>query len=72
MIEYSTFINNSWVLGRHLTYLAVTKSAVDELIKYTGSQEIHGGTQSLFRKAHINSSRVLEESILCLRSSSPS
>jgi hypothetical protein len=72
LIEYATFINNSWDIVREITYLAVAKAAFDVLIKYADFKKAHEGTQSISQNVRSCNHHILSESINCLRSGSPS
>ncbi|OBT89299.1 hypothetical protein VE02_02609 [Pseudogymnoascus sp. 03VT05] len=69
--EFSTFITNTWNIAKEISYLAVSKAALDELIAAADFKKPPSGLKSIALRARPCSHTVWRDAIECLRLGSP-
>ncbi|KFZ16704.1 hypothetical protein V501_02094, partial [Pseudogymnoascus sp. VKM F-4519 (FW-2642)] len=70
-VEFSTFITNTWDIAKEISYLAVSKAALDVLITIADFKKPPSGLISIALRARPCSHTVWRDTIECLRLGSP-
>lgn len=70
-VEFSTFITNTWNIAKEMSYLAVSKAALDALITAAGFKKPPPGLKSIALRARPCTHTVWRNTIECLRLGSP-
>ncbi|KAF2095704.1 hypothetical protein NA57DRAFT_79416 [Rhizodiscina lignyota] len=71
LIEYSTFITSTWETVKEISYVAVSKEALELLFKKAEFQKPPETLDSMHRKARPCSHQVWRATVECLRLGSP-
>jgi hypothetical protein len=70
LAEFATFMDASWNIVRQLTYLAVSVTAFDTLVRYADYKINHPGVEAISRLGRPCSPEALTKSLNCLQSGS--
>lgn len=71
LVEFSTFMTNTWDIAKEMSYLAVSKPALDVLITAAKYKKPPRRLYSIEQSARPCTHTVLRDTIACLRLSSP-
>ena len=71
LIEYSTFITSAWEIAKEVSYVAVSKEALDILFREAEFKKPPEALDSIHSKARSCSHQVWRATIECLRLGSP-
>jgi hypothetical protein len=70
LAEFATFMDTSWNIVRQLTYLAVSKTAFEILVRYADYKIKHPGIEAISQLGRPCSPEAFIESLNCLQSGS--
>jgi hypothetical protein len=70
LAEFATFVDTSWNIMRQLTYLAVSETAFEILVRYADYKIKHPGIGAISQLARTCSPEAFSESLNCLQSGS--
>ena len=71
LLEFSTFMTNTWNIAKEIPYIAVSKPALDALITAADFKIARPGLDSIQQKARSCTHAVWRNAIECLRHGSP-